>query len=61
MQPAHRRQKGLEILEYGLIAALVIGGGVAAYLLLGQNAGGNANTANTCITNPSAAGCKSPT
>lgn len=55
------KQKGLEILEYGLIAALIIGGGVAAYLTLSKSAGNNATTVNTCITNPGNAACKAPT
>ena len=50
-----RKQKGLEILEYGLIAALVIGGGTALYVTLGTSSNANTQKAINCLTAP--AGC----
>ena len=47
-----RKQKGLEILEYGLIAALVIGGGTALYVTLGTSTNGNTQKAIDCLKTP---------
>jgi hypothetical protein len=55
-----RKQKGLEILEYGLIAALVIAGAAIGYTTMGGNAKNNAEAAAACLNNPADAKCKAP-
>lgn len=55
-----RKQKGLEILEYGLIAALIIGGGTALYVTLGTSNNTNVTQTTACIQTPNAENCKTP-
>ena len=55
-----RKQKGLEILEYGVIAAIVIGIGAAAYVTLAGKVGTSTTTVGNCLDNPKT-GCSSTT
>ncbi len=52
-----RKQKGLEILEYGLIAALVIGGAAGVYSLIGAETNKNTYKAVDCLKAPGGENC----
>jgi len=53
-----RKQRGLEILEYGVIAAIIVGVGAAAYIGLADKISGSTTKVGACVENPNAANCK---
>ncbi len=51
------KQKGLEILEYGVIAAIIVGVGAAAYIGLANNVKNSTNKVGNCLANATTANC----
>jgi hypothetical protein len=48
-----KKQLGIQILEYSLLGALIIGGGAAAVMSLSNSTKNSLNAVATCVQSPS--------